>query len=155
VSVSYAAITATGSKTFSYAFSGACDLVVVGLAFVNGVDTGDWITDTGTNIPPNGDQVTRSLASATTNLVLAFHARFDALPAAPSGWTSRGTRSNSGNFYSRLTSANSPGASTTTYTGTGSPNDDALGMVSIKEGASPSIWVQNPKPKGFLAHMAQ
>ena len=88
---------------------------VVIWAFVKGGDTSAWRdVDSAHNTSTTAVSVT--IDSNSTDLVLKFDQRYghddSTYPATSSGWTSRQTLANN-KEYSRLSSCNSPGASTT------------------------------------------
>jgi hypothetical protein len=136
-SVSVAAVTSTGSQTITPSWTGTVGegpLFVV--AFVKDVDTssvGAWVRDTFTEF--DNASLVGAVDSTADDLVLVFDSQygFGDPPAAASGWTSRlavGPGFENNAELGRLSTANSPGSSTTSYTSQG--NDfDCLAMISL------------------------
>lgn len=138
IAVASATTSSTGSKTLSFAFSATPTTdggPVVGLVFVSGINTSDWIRAAGTDSDASTTRSTVTISSNTTDAVLGFSQRYQATPDAVAGSTSQGTSSFNGQFC-RIVSVDSPGASSTTYLTPTGANYDSLSLVSIKEGAA-------------------
>ena len=135
-SVSYATISSTGSQTFSFSLDhAAAEGPIFCLVFVNGINTSDWIRQTAAQAQPGTTNPTGTVNSSTTDMVLGFNQKFNAIPATVTGWTSQATQAVTNSEAARLNTANSLGATTTTFTATSS-DFSSVGVVSIKEGSS-------------------
>lgn len=135
-SVSYATISSTGSQTFSFSLDhAASEGPIFCLVFVDGINTSDWIRQTAAQAQPGTTNPSGTVNSSTTDKVLGFNQKFNAIPATVTGWTSQATQAVTNSEAARLNTADSPGATTTTFTATNS-DFSSVGVVSIKEGSS-------------------
>jgi hypothetical protein len=144
VGVAYGLVTATGSQTVTPTWNAAIqqgpEFCVV---FVKGVDTAAAVLDaqSGASVTLSGS-VSLSLTSATDALVLQFDTKDDQTggatsPGTPSGWTSLSAFGGN-QLYSRLSSADTPGASTTTATTQATLSYSTLSAISIKAAPPPA-----------------
>lgn len=125
----------TGSQTLDLAWDGAPDegptTIVV---FVKGGSTSAW-RDADSGHTTGSDAISVTLDSNTTDLVLKYDQRYDSLdgtpPSTSSGWTSIETQDN-GDEASRLSYADSPGASSTACAAE-DENYSSLVAISIPE----------------------
>lgn len=130
--ISYAAVTSTGAKTITPVWNNTpSEGPTFIVAFVKGINTADWVRDTGLDSRSGETAVSATVDSATTDLVLSLDQKYDAIPGLETGWTSLQTQSN-GSEGARLRSADSPGASTTTAT-IQNPYYSTIAVISIKE----------------------
>lgn len=144
VGAARALITATGSKTFTYAFSvTATEGPVLALFFVDEIDTGDWIRDSDGARTAATTAISLTVDSAATDIVVSLDGRAVATaPSAVSGWTSQGSGTFNGIGY-RAASADSPGSTTTTFNAA-DENYSGAAVVSIKQTAGGGT-VNEPK----------
>lgn len=149
----YATISSTGSQTFSFSLdASATEGPVICLQFVKGIDTGDWIRDVQGDTAITSGTVTATVSSSTTDLVLGFNQKYSAVPGTASGWTSLGTTTNNSEG-ARLSSANSPGASTTTLTDP-SPDYSSVAVFAIKSAATGSIALTGVSGTGSVGSVS-
>lgn len=123
----------SGSQTLTFSLTGgtASQGPHGFLVFIKDINTADYYRDAAAGNTAAATAIVLTPASSTTDLVLATHFRYQAVPAAPSGWTSIGTIGPSLSRGSRLLQADSPGASTTTLTTTDN-NYSSAAVISIK-----------------------
>ena len=134
VGVAYARVTSTGSKTVTPVWGGAqTNGPVFWTVFVKNIPaSGTWVRGYDTQHSPNdpSSALVGTVSSTTTDVVIAYDEQFQStVPAAESGWTSLGTVTVN-NYNSRLSKADSPGASTTSFSGNGTAYP-VMGLVSI------------------------
>ncbi len=132
--LAHATISSTGSQTFSFSFTGGAPTEgpTIGLVFVDGIDTSDWIRATDADQQTGSTNPSSSVTSNTTDLVIASDQKYNTIPDSISGWTSQGTVTNNSEG-ARISTANSSGASSTTFTATNS-DYSTTALVSIKAG---------------------
>ena len=138
--ISYAIVSSTGSKTITPVWSSdVTDGPIFIVSFIKNVDTGNFLRAVlAQNLNTQGNTLSTSIASNTTDLVLALER--ESLTTTPpttlTGFTSIVT-SGINNIGSRLQSCNSPGASTTSLSGSGTdfPGFAAISIKQIPSGA--------------------
>lgn len=141
--VAHAVVSSTGSKTITPSWSAApVEGPLFFVSFIKNVNVSDYFRDyDALAFDSSGSAVTLTVDSAINDLVLALDSQYhasQAIPSAASGWTSQATQGNNSEG-GRLSTANTPGASTTSFTGT-STSYNGVSIISIKPGAaSPDI----------------
>lgn len=134
VGVAYARVTSTGSKTVTPVWGGAqTNGPVFWSVFVKNIPTsGAWVRGYDDQHSPDDPSapLAGNVASTPTDVVIAYDAQYlSTVPAAEAGWTSLGTLTLN-NYNARLSKADSPGASTTSFSGNGTAYP-VLSLVSI------------------------
>jgi hypothetical protein len=130
--VAYAVVTSTGAKTITPVWSGAPgEGPLFFISYIEGINTSNYFRDAAASgLETSGSSASVTINTSTTDLVIAHNKSDTSLPATISGFTSQNTQNNNLEF-GRLQTANTPGSSTTTITGT-STNWDGIAAISIK-----------------------
>jgi len=133
--VSHAVVSSTGSKTITPVWTNApAEGPLFFITFIKNVNTSDYYrASDAIALDSTGSTASRTVASTANDLVLALESHYDAgqaIPGTVSGWTSISTQGNNSEG-GRLSTADSPGASTTTFTG-GSTSYDGVSIIAIK-----------------------
>ena len=126
---------ATGSQTLDISWDNArTEGPICIVAYVKDGDTTGW-RDAGVNSTAGSTANSVTINSSMTDLVLKFDGQFlGSVPSTSSGWTSQQTTTNNSEG-GKLSSANSPGASTTVCNSE-NENYSTITAVSIIAGAS-------------------
>lgn len=143
-SIGYAAVTSTGSKTLTLAWTeGLLEGPSVVISFIKNIDNSNWVRDA-LAVASNSDTtpITTSITSSTNDLVLVMEEQDGSggTPATLSGFTSLGTTDGTYGSASRLQSANSPGASSTAING-GAIHYATITAIAIKKVAGGDVNV--------------
>lgn len=137
-SVSYATISSTGSQTFSFSLDhAASEGPIFALVFVDGINTSDWIRATAAQAQASTTNPSGTVNSSTTDKVIVYNQKYNAIPTSVTGWTSQGTTTNN-QEGARVAVADSPGATSTTFTATNS-DFSSIGLVSVKDGSGGGV----------------
>lgn len=130
--VAYAVVSSTGAKTITPTWSATCgEGPIFFVSYVEGVNTSDYFRAAGSQgLETSGANSTTTISTATNDLVIVHNKSDTSLAATITGHTSINSQSNNAEF-GRLQTTNSPGASSTTITGT-TTNWDGISAISIK-----------------------
>lgn len=138
--VAYADVTSTGSKTFSVSHTSSISQgAIYAIVFVDSAPVADSLVR-----GSGGDNTSASAAlavsanSTATSLVLGYEGKYNAVPAAPSGWTSIGSAGIYNSMGARISTADSPGASSTTFTAP-APDYSAAVVIALGTASAPVI----------------
>lgn len=138
-----AIVSSTGSQTLTLTFSsGTAQGPAIFLAFFDDVDTGDYFLDSFAVNEASSTAPSGSVTSEASGAVFGIDARYGSVVTAHSGWTTptNGTITAFNSQSAKLQYANSPGASSTSFTSP-NPNWSAIALISLKGsgGASYSL----------------
>lgn len=134
-SFAYAEVTATGSQSVSLRFSDGTSRIegpTVWIFFVRDCEVEGFLRDWAAINDGAGNA---TVDSSEDDLVIADDAQSGSPPGTPSGWTSLGTTSNN-SIGSRLSRANTPGASSTSVQSQGG-SFAILTLMSIRSEDGP------------------
>lgn len=121
----------TGSKTLAITGSSSTTQgPSIHLIYLTVDDTADFVRDFATDNKADAVAATVTIDSASSDMVFMSDFRYSGLPGTPSGYTSLSTVGFN-NQHSRVSEADTPGASTTTAT-TDSSQWSAVAAISIK-----------------------
>lgn len=143
IGLAYAVVTSTGAgKSIDIAWDGAiaegpCAI----LAFVDGINTADWIRDVKINQGTSTTALSHALTTNSTDLALTYHGHFSTSESPPADFiTPACTNLQTTGFVdhgAKLAQVNTPGASSTTINAEGEDYSGLL-SVSIKDGVTGS-----------------
>ena len=133
-SLGYAPVTSTGAKNLTLSWTQtALEGPSVYISFIKNINTSDWVREVAVvGNDTSGTSATNVFDTSTDDLLLVVNDQDGTdTPATISGFTSLATTDGTYSLPSRLQSCDSPGATTTTVTGT-TTNFDILSGISIK-----------------------
>ena len=133
-SLGYAAVSSTGAKNLTLAWTQtALEGPEVYISFIKNINTSDWVREVAAvGNDTNGTSATNVFDTSVDDLLLVVNDQDGGTaPTTISGFTSLATTDGTYSLPSRLQSCDSPGATTTTVTGT-TTNFDVLSGISIK-----------------------
>ena len=150
-SLGYAVVSSTGAKNLTLSWTQtSLEGPSVYVSFIKNINTSDWVREVAVvGNDTNGTSATNVFDTGTDDLLLVVNDQDGGTaPTTISGFTSLATTGGTYSLPSRLQSCDSPGATTTTVTGT-TTNFDVLSGISIKPGSvkpiliSTTLWQQN------------
>lgn len=137
--VAYASVSSTGTQTLSTTGPSAPNQGVIYAVVFLDAAPGPLVSGSGGDNTAGTAALAVTAASSATSLVYGFEAKYNAVPSAPSGWTSAGSAGVYNTEGARLSTADSPGASSTTFTAP-APDYSAAVIIALSSGpAGPSI----------------
>jgi hypothetical protein len=133
-SLGYAVVSSTGAKNLTLSWTQtALEGPSVYISFIKNISTSDWVREVAVvGNDTNGTSATNVFDTSADDLLLVVNDQDGGtIPTTISGFTSLATTGGAYSLPSRLQSCDSPGATTTTVTGT-TTNFDVLSGISIK-----------------------